>query len=71
MADELSDEQVWSRLQVARDALGQEKAASVAADTAMEAARRALLLLQMGVLKSSEDARDRGEPSPGQIPDPR
>lgn len=71
MADKLSDEQVWNRLQVARDALGQEEATSVAGNTALEAARRGLLILQMGVLKSSEDARDRAELSPEPKPDPR
>lgn len=52
--DKLTDEQVWNRLHVASEALGSEKGASVAGDTALSAARRALALLQMGVLKASE-----------------
>ncbi len=56
MADEkpLNDEQVWNRLHAASEALGQAKGATVAGDTALTAARRALVLLQMGVLKSGE-----------------
>jgi hypothetical protein len=55
MADEtLNDEQVWNRLHAASEALGQAKGATVAGDTALTAARRALVLLQMGVLKSAE-----------------
>ena len=59
MADEtLSDEQVWNRLHAASEALGQTKGATVAGDTALTAARRALVLLQMGVLKSAEADQD-------------
>lgn len=52
--DKLTDEQVWNRLHVASEALGEAKGATVAGDTALTAARRALALLQMGVLKSAD-----------------
>ena len=74
MSDEkLSDNQVWDRLHAAREALGQAEGSTVAGDTAMTTARRALLLLQMGVLKSSEpdQVTAPAETSPGPIPDPQ
>lgn len=52
--DKLSDDQVWNRLHSAREALGEGKGVTVAGDTALTAARRALVMLQMGVLSSSE-----------------
>jgi hypothetical protein len=71
MADEkLSDIAVWNRLQVASEALGEAKGQTVAGNTALEAARRALLLLQMGVLQSSETKAQAGN-EPAQPPDPR
>lgn len=71
MADEkLSDIAVWNRLQVASEALGEGKGETVAGDTALEAARRALLLLQMGVLQSAE-AKDQAESEPAPPHDPR
>jgi hypothetical protein len=72
MADQkLSDEQVWNRLHAASEALGREGGATTAGNTALEAARRSLILLQMGVLKSSEDAKDRAELARGPQPDPQ
>ena len=55
MADEkLNDEQVWNCLHAASEALGDAKGETTAGDTALTAARRALVLLQMGILKSAE-----------------
>lgn len=56
MADDkpLNDLETWDRLNAALDALGTAPGHTKAADTALGAARRALILLQMGVLKAAE-----------------
>ena len=50
MADKLSDDQVYERLHAAYLALGREEGETVRGDTALKAARRAIMLLQMGHL---------------------
>jgi len=50
----LNDEEVWNRLHAALEVLGAARGTTTAGDTALTAARRALVLLQMGVLKSAE-----------------
>lgn len=56
MADEkpLNDTEVWNRLHAALEALGTAPGTTKAGDTALTAARRALVYFQMGVLKSAE-----------------
>lgn len=60
---ELTDEQAHERLVAAREALGDEAGASTAAKTALEAARKALVLLQLGLVMAMERA-DRGSSPP-------
>lgn len=50
----LSDTEVYQRLIDASDALGAKEAKSVRGNTALKAARRALTLIQMGLLKAIE-----------------
>ena len=56
MADDkpLNDIETWDRLNAALDALGTAPGHTQVANTALIAARRSLVLLQMGVLKSAE-----------------
>ncbi len=54
MAKKLNDTEVWDALHAALEALGENDGATMAGGTAMRSARRALILLQMGVLKSAE-----------------
>ncbi len=56
MADDkpLSDNEADDRLKAAREALGDAPGATVAANTALEAARRALSLLSLGLISASE-----------------
>lgn len=56
MADDkpLNDTEAWNRLHAALEALGTAPGRTTAADTALTAARRSLVLLQMGILKSAE-----------------
>lgn len=49
----LTDNQAHDRLVAAREALGEERGASTAADTALNAARQALLLLQLGLVSAT------------------
>ncbi|MGU3496350.1 hypothetical protein ACLBXM_20100 [Xanthobacteraceae bacterium A53D] len=60
MADitDLTDEQAHDRLVAAREALGDAAGTSTAANTALEAARKALVLLQLGLVGAME-RRDR------------
>lgn len=50
----LNDTEAYDRLHAALMELGTAPGATVAADTALTAARRALVLLQMGIVKSGE-----------------
>lgn len=67
MADDkpLSDNQAGDRLHAALEALGTAKGETVRADTALAAARRALRMLQLGLLVASEKGEDQ---VPGIIP---
>jgi hypothetical protein len=58
MADKLSDDQVYERLHAAYLALGREDGETVRGDTALKAARRAILLLQMGHLAAQDSGSD-------------
>lgn len=63
MADKLSDDQVYERLHAAYLALGREdgetvRGETVRGDTALKAARRALVLLQMGHLAAQDSGSD-------------
>lgn len=60
MADDepLSDNQAGDRLHAALEALGDAPGATVRADTALKAARRALSLFQLGLLMASEKGDD-------------
>lgn len=49
MADKISDEEVGRRLRAASDVLGVEAGETVAGDTAIEAARVALVILGAGL----------------------
>lgn len=63
----LSDEEAHARLVAAREALGDEPGASVPANTALEAARRALVMFQFALVAAME----RANPDGGQPPGPR
>lgn len=65
MAEKLSDNAVHDRLVAAREALGDEAGATVRGDTAIEAARKAMVLLQLGLIAASEAASDQ---VPGVLP---
>ena len=58
MAEKLSDDQVYERLHAALLALGREDGATVRGDTALKAARRAIVLLQMGHLAAHDRDSD-------------
>lgn len=63
----LTDEEAHERLVAAREALGTEAGQSVHANTALDAARRAILMFQFALVAAMERAsRDDGPP-----PDPR
>lgn len=59
MADKLSDDQTYERLHSALLALGKEEGKTVRGDTSLKAARRALALLQMGLLKAMDENGDK------------
>lgn len=52
----LTDEQAHDRLVAAREALGDDPGESTHASTALEAARRALVMLQLALVTSMEKA---------------
>ena len=60
---DLTDEEAHDRLIAAREALGDDAATSTAANTAMEAARKALVMLQLGLLMAME-RRESGDAPP-------
>lgn len=68
MRDEkpLSDNEAHDRLVAARDALGDAPGATKRANTALEAARRAMTILQLGLVAAAEANSDQVE---GIIPD--
>lgn len=51
----LSDGEAYQRLINASDALGEAAGETVHADTALKAARRALTMIQMGLVKAVDD----------------
>lgn len=57
----LSDNEAHDRLVAAREALGNASGSSVRADTALRAARRALNVLQVGLVAAAEAEADRIE----------
>lgn len=59
MADKLTDEQVYERLHAALLVIGFGEGVTVRGDTAIKAARRALVLLQMGHLSAMDSGSDR------------
>ncbi len=61
MADEkpLSDNQAGDRLHAALEVLGTARGETTRADTALTAARKALRMLQLGLLMASEKNEDR------------
>ncbi len=58
MADKLTDDQAYERLHAALLAIGKEEGQTVRGDTSLKAARRALALLQMGLLKAMDEDSD-------------
>lgn len=54
----LSDNQAGDRLSAALEALGEEPGATLRADTALIAARKALAMLALGLLYASEKGMD-------------
>jgi len=64
MADKLSDAAVYQRLVDASDALGKDPGETVRGDTALTAARRALVLIQMGLVKAADEATEQPDASP-------
>jgi hypothetical protein len=71
MPDPLDDIQAYDRLHEALVALGREPGRSIAANTALATARRALFLLQMGLLAASEIRQDDQRPELEPPPQPR
>jgi hypothetical protein len=59
MADKLSDDQAYERLHTALLALGKEEGQTVRGDTSLKAAKQALALLQMGLLKAMDESIDK------------
>lgn len=59
---QLSDDEAHNRLVAAREALGDDAGASVPANTALEAARKTLVLLQVALVAAMERAGSSGEP---------
>lgn len=59
MADKLTDDQAYDRLHAALLAIGKEEGQTVRGNTSLKAARRALALLQMGLLKAMDEDSDR------------
>lgn len=57
----LSDDDVYDLLFNARQALGDQEAETVRADTALTTARRALAMLQFALLQASEQNADHVE----------
>lgn len=55
----LTDEEAHDRLVAAREALGDEAGESAHADTALEAARRALVMFQLALVAAQERAEGR------------
>ena len=72
MTDEkpLNDNDAYERLHAALMALGTAPGLTTAADTALTAARRSLVLLQMGVIKSAEADQEpfKGPDEPSPLP---
>jgi hypothetical protein len=54
----LTDDEAYERIHAALLALGREKGATVRADTSLKAARKALTLLQLGLLAAMEKGSD-------------
>lgn len=74
----LSDNEVYDRLYAAMISLGAEAGATARGDTSIKAARRALMLLQVGLLAAMEAETDvnraikaQDEPSAQPLSDPR
>lgn len=59
MADKLTDDKAYERLHTALLALGREEGETVRGDTSLKAARQALFLLQMGLLKAMDGDSDK------------
>ncbi|UXN64411.1 hypothetical protein N8E89_00530 [Phyllobacterium sp. A18/5-2] len=59
MVDKLTDDEVYERLHAALLAIGKAEGQTIRGDTSLKAARKALALLQMGLLKSMDDDSDR------------
>lgn len=64
MADKepLDDMAAYDRLHAAMLALGSEKGATVHGDTALQAARRTLGMLQLALLTAADKVRDPADP---------
>jgi hypothetical protein len=72
MADEnpISDTEAHERLVKAAEALGTAPGATSRADTVLSTARRALAMLQLGLVKAMEENTDKIEGVIDQRPDP-
>lgn len=57
----LSDDEAYEALYAAHLALGTAPGATVRADTALKAARKAMAILMFGLIKAGEDQSDRVE----------
>lgn len=54
----LTDDEVFERLVAAAVALGREPGETLRGDTAIEAARKALMLLQLGLVRAMDRAAE-------------
>jgi len=59
MTEKLTDEQVHERVYLAMLSLGKEEGETVRGNTTLEAARRALMLLQLGLVNAMEKNEDK------------
>lgn len=64
MDEKLTDTQALDALMAARAALGDAPGATVRANTALEAARRGLGMLQIALMTAADQAAERSEDQP-------
>jgi hypothetical protein len=66
----ISDIEAGDRLAAARDVLGHERGATTAGNTALEAARKALSLISLGLIAAGEKREATADPPPPSPPQP-
>ena len=69
MTKKLTDIEVYDRVYAASLAMGEEEGETVLGNTTLEAARRALVLLQLGLLYAMEKGESKNKSIKAQKPD--